>query len=68
LRSLTEKLREHYDSHRFLRELRRLKWPLDEQEHLQAVEAVHRYAQIFQFSLTIEGWYGLCASRGWRRC
>ena len=35
--------------------LSRLKWPLDEGDTIQEVEALHRYAQLFEFALNIDG-------------
>ena len=35
--------------------LRRLKWPLDENDTVQAVAALHRYAQIFEFAFNLDG-------------
>ena len=33
----------------------RLKWPLDEDDTIQEMEALHRYAQLFEFALNIDG-------------
>jgi hypothetical protein len=35
--------------------LKRLRWPLDEDDTMQEVEALHRYAQLFEFALNIDG-------------
>jgi hypothetical protein len=35
--------------------LKRLRWPLDEVATMQEVEALHRYAQLFEFALSIDG-------------
>jgi hypothetical protein len=37
------------------RAFHRLKWPLDEGETRGAVEALHRYAQVFGFALNLDG-------------
>jgi hypothetical protein len=44
-------------SNRLSKRTRRLVWPLRENECQEIVESLHRYAQIFQFSLTKDGWY-----------
>jgi len=36
---------------------KRLAWPIKRDEHVRIVDAVRRFTQIFQFSLSIEGWY-----------
>lgn len=35
---------------------RKLAWPLKREDHLQAVSTIHRFTQIFHFSLSIDGW------------
>jgi hypothetical protein len=34
----------------------RLTWPLAIRETQEAVQDIHRYAQVFMFALTVEGW------------
>jgi hypothetical protein len=33
-----------------------MKWPLQVKETREAAEDIHRYAQVFVFALTVEGW------------
>ena len=34
-------------------------WPFTKTEHREAVMAIHRWVQTFQFALTIDGWYAI---------
>ncbi|KAI9791792.1 MAG: hypothetical protein M1835_000095 [Candelina submexicana] len=52
---LHRKLSKHNAGGTLSKTLRRLKWPLDEEENRQAVEDLHRYMETFQFSLNIDG-------------
>lgn len=36
------------------RVISRLRWPLEEKEHRQLIEDLHRYSQIFKFALNVE--------------
>jgi len=36
--------------------LQQIKWPMEAKETREAAEDIHRYAQVFVFALTVEGW------------
>jgi hypothetical protein len=56
LQSALRKFMKMSEGSKWSQNFERLKWPLDKQENLHTVDTLHRCAQTFQFSLTIDGW------------
>lgn len=54
LKALSEQLGHFRSPHRLSRVFHQLTWPLGEQDTVKAAEALHRYAQIFQLSLSTD--------------
>lgn len=53
------KLEKNLKGGKFTQAVDRLTWPFVEKEHDSAVQNLHRYVQIFQFALNVNGWYVL---------
>ena len=56
METLKLRLQKIHGSKQLLRVIKLLKWPLGETETMAAIEALHRYAEIFHMSLDIDGW------------
>jgi hypothetical protein len=56
LQELLRKLqRTIHEENKVRKAVDRLLWPLAEKEHREAIEDIHRYTQVFNFALTVEG-------------
>lgn len=53
LQALRSSLLKRSNGHRMIKSLT---WPFVKREHQETVLAIHRWVQIFQFALTINGW------------
>lgn len=53
LTAIRSKLLSRNRGHRILRALT---WPFVKKEHQRTIAGIHRWAQTFQFALTIDGW------------
>jgi hypothetical protein len=53
LKSILQQFMKSSEARRWYRSL---VWPLKKEEHLQTIGVLHRSMQIFEFSLTIDGW------------
>lgn len=56
LRSLQSILKKFMETSEGKKWYRIVAWPIKKEEHLQTISTLHRCMQIFQFSLTIDGW------------
>lgn len=55
LKILSTTLSKHVSDSKMKRMMTRMKWPFDEKESRSVILEIHRYTQIFQFSMSIDG-------------
>lgn len=55
LKNLSTTLSKHVSDSKMKRVIMRMKWPFDEKESRGGILEIHRYTQIFQFSMSIDG-------------
>jgi hypothetical protein len=68
LKKLLSKLKPAYEGSLARKTWERLVWFFKEKDRRDDIDALHRFAQTFQFCLTIHGWYELFAAFHMMKC